>query len=160
MSTTTVLLLILIRWSRGASERSRLPHCTSFYTNRISFHQINPVLRQETCVLIGYYLLYMKSTNRLMMTTKKSGVFVDISKTLEKVWQVDLLYELKQNSIEDNLVKTWTDFSSSRKQELLWAVSIQQADGESGVPQGSILGLFLIYISDLFDNYYQILSYS
>ena len=102
-----------------------------FYTNRISFHQINPVLRQETCVLIGYDLLYMKSTNRLMMTTKKSGVFVDVSKALEKVWQVDLLYELKQNSIEDNLVKTWTDFSSSRKQELLWAVSIQHGLMES-----------------------------
>ena len=81
-----------------------------------------------------------------------SEVFLDISKTFDKVWHEGLLYKLKQNGTSGNLVNIITDFLSLRKQRAVlngqhstW-VSIK-----AGVPQGSILEplFFLIYINNL-----------
>ena len=47
------------------------------------------------------------------------GVFLDISKTFDKVWHKRLLYKLKQNGISGNLLDTITDFLSCRNKELL-----------------------------------------
>ena len=37
-------------------------------------------------------------------------IFLDISRSVDKVWQSDLLYKLRQNDIAGNLLNILTDF--------------------------------------------------
>lgn len=168
-SITTFLLLNSIRRSRAAQSRSRLLQRTSLSRNIIAFHLLN--LTQETCVLIScylilpdirsiiryylsYYLLQMKSTNRLMMTMKKLGVFLDISKAFDKVYHLGLLYKMKQNSIAGNILTIWTDFSSNRKQscpeQLVFNMGYCEVWASPRLDTWTLP--ILIYICDLFDN--------
>ena len=78
------------------------------------------------------------------------GVFLDISEAFDKVRHGGLLYKLKQNGIKDKLLCLLIEFLKNLQQRLvlngqfsLWAKV------NAGVPQRSILGWFLIYISDL-----------
>ena len=43
------------------------------------------------------------------------GVFIDISKAFEKVWDEDLIFKLKQNGISSNLLNLLCDFLRNRK---------------------------------------------
>ena len=43
------------------------------------------------------------------------GVFLDISKALDKVWHKDLVFKLKQNGITGNLLNILEDFPRNRK---------------------------------------------
>ena len=43
------------------------------------------------------------------------GVFLDISKTLDKVWHSGLIYKLKQNGISGDLLNLITDFFNAKK---------------------------------------------
>ena len=43
------------------------------------------------------------------------GVFLDISKTFEKVWHEGLIFKLKQNGISGNLLNPLCDFLRNRK---------------------------------------------
>ena len=43
------------------------------------------------------------------------GVFLDISKTLDKVWHNGLIYKLKQNGISGDLLNLITDFFNAKK---------------------------------------------
>ena len=83
------------------------------------------------------------------------GVFLDISKTFNKVWHEGFIYNLKQDGISEKRLNLITDFYSNRKQRVVpngkysfWT------NTEAGVPQGSILGLIvsLKYINDLSDK--------
>ena len=96
----------------------------------------------------------MKSTNRLMMTMKKLGVFLDISKAFDKVYHLGLLYKMKQNSIAGNILTIWTDFSSNRKQscpeQLVFNMGYCEVWSSPRLDTWTLP--ILIYICDLFDN--------
>ena len=80
------------------------------------------------------------------------GVFLDISKTFEKVWHEGLLLKLRLKRISGNLLKFMEDFLEIRYHRIVlnWQVS-KWAAVKAGVPQGSIYGLllFLIYNNNL-----------
>ena len=83
------------------------------------------------------------------------AVFLDISKAFDKVWHEGLIFKLKQNGINGNLLNLLSNYLLNRMQRVV--INGVQSEWEaifSGVPQGSVLGplLFLIYINDLTDN--------
>ena len=47
------------------------------------------------------------------------GVFLDISKALDKVWHEEIIHNLKRNGISGNLLSLLTDFLRNRKQRVI-----------------------------------------
>ena len=79
-------------------------------------------------------------------------VLCDISKAFDRVWHRGLLYELRQNCIEEKLLQWICSYLSNSKQKVTlksFASSIKPI--LAGVPQGSVLGplLLLININDI-----------
>ena len=65
------------------------------------------------------------------------GVFLDISKTFDKVWRKGIIHKLKRNGISGNLLSLLTDFLRNRKQRvILNGQSSSWANINAGVSQG------------------------
>ena len=79
------------------------------------------------------------------------GVFLDISKAFDKVWQKGIIFKLKQNCIFGKLLSVLSDFLKDRKQRVTLNGQISSWVGiNEGVPQGSPLGLSFFGISQRF----------
>ena len=80
------------------------------------------------------------------------SVFLDISKTFDKVWLKSLFLKLSQNGRSGNLLDLLSSFLSDRKQRVfLNGQTSEWRNATAGIPQSSILELllFLIYMNDL-----------
>ena len=78
------------------------------------------------------------------------GVFLDLSKTFDKVWHDGLIYKLKSLGISGSLLKLIQNYLDNRFQRvLLNGQTSEWKPVKAGVPQGSILGpvFFLVYIN-------------
>ena len=83
------------------------------------------------------------------------AIFLDISKAFDKVCHEGLVFKLKQNDVSGILLKLLDNYLRNRKQRVVLNDSFADYSFvNSGAPQGSILGpfLILIYINDLENN--------
>ena len=116
-------------------------------SNRSGFRPGDSCINQIISIT---YEIYQSFDNDLEVR----GVFSDISKAFDKVWNGGLILKLSRNGISGNLLNLLKDFLKYRKQRVLLNGQNSSWTGiTSGVPQGSILRtLFFIYINDLLDD--------
>ena len=79
-------------------------------------------------------------------------VFCDISKAFDRVWHKGLIFKLKQNGIDDNLLDWIESYLTNRSQKTFVGTSYSQSKNlTAGVPQGSVLGplFFLVFVNDI-----------
>ena len=82
-------------------------------------------------------------------TLEVRGVFLDISKAVDKVWHDGLIHQLKQNGIKDKLLGLLTDFMKNRQQRVILNGQFSSWTKENaGLPQGSILEPLVSLIND------------
>ena len=113
--------------------------------NQSGFKPGDSCIIQLLCITHGVY-------QSLDDGLETRAVFLDISKTFDKVWHEVVLFKLKQNGISGNLLNVITDFLYRGKQRVVFIGQyLSWANIQAGVPQGSILDplFFLININDL-----------
>ena len=83
------------------------------------------------------------------------GVFLDISKTFDKVWHDRIIFKLKAYGVERELLLLIKNYLENQNQKTV--LNDQTSEWRKimyGISQGSVLGslLFLIYINNLLDG--------
>ena len=80
------------------------------------------------------------------------GVFLDMIKAFDKVWHEGLLHKLKCYGVDGKIYELIKEFHTDRKQRVvLNGQTSSWQNVNSGVPQGSVLGL-LLFVNDLPDG--------
>ena len=82
-------------------------------------------------------------------------VFCDVSKAFDRVWHKGLIFKLKQNGIEGELLKWISNYLDNRQQRVvIKSCKSDYKRKNAGLPQGSVLDplLFLIYVNDISDS--------
>ena len=102
----------------------------------------------------GTYLSHMLSVIQHNCSRKyaTAGIFVDLQKAFDSVWQDGMLYKLKELGFGSKFLKLIHSFLKDRKVKI--RVNNYTSDAKScqiGLPQGSILSplLFITYIADM-----------
>ena len=110
----------------------------------------------HSCISQLLSIVYdIKSSFDCDPTQDVRGIFLDISKTFDKVWHEGLLFKLKRYGVKGELLNLLRNYLNERNQSVVLNGQISSWELiKSGVPQGSVLSplLFLIYINDLSDN--------
>lgn len=86
------------------------------------------------------------------LSTPTAAVFLDVEKAFDKVWHAGLLYKLRINRVNDNIIEIINSYLKDRK----FRVKIEDDTSTpktiaAGVPQGSILGptLYNLFTQDI-----------
>ena len=78
------------------------------------------------------------------------SIFLDLSKTFDRVWHKGLLYKLKCRGIDGNFLTLVQSFLSDRyRRVVLNGGASSWADVKAGAPSGSILGLLLFLFTSM-----------
>ena len=110
----------------------------------------------DSCIFQLLFIVHgISSSLDCNPTIDARGVFLNISKTFDKVWHEGLLFKLELYGIRGELLTLFKGYLQERQQKVV--LNGQSSSSEAikfGVPQGSILGpiLFLICINDLSDG--------
>ena len=130
--------------------------CSYFHKNELFTKCQSGFLPDNSCV--SQLLSIVHDSNSSLNcdpTQDVSGVFLDISKVLDKVWHERLLRKLETYGVKGEVLNLLCNYLHERYQRVV--LDGQTTSWElikSVVPQGSVLGplIFLSYINDLQDN--------